>query len=347
MSFKRRVLSIDGGGIRGIIPAIVLDYIEQKTKKNIAQMFDLIAGTSTGGILALGLTKPDGNSNQPQYSASDLVAMYREYGKEIFRERLPGKLDELIQAKYSQEGRNRVLKQYLGDTPIVRALTEVFIASYEIEKRIPVFFTSNPLAEGKAERLYHKICNGIDMTEAAMATSAAPTFFPPYKLEQNHLMGGTNYYALVDGGVFANNPTSLAMMEAMLSYRRSQGEELHRHEILVVSLGTGSLTRNYEYEQAKTWGKLKWIEPLINIIFDSQSEAVACQLNQLLIASGDRQQYYRFQDFLDRANDEMDDASEKNIEDLIDHANQLVEKNKNELDKLCQQLNPSSIPATV
>jgi patatin-like phospholipase/acyl hydrolase len=185
------------------------------------------------------------------------------------------------------------------------------------------------------------------MTEAAMATSAAPTFFPPSKLEQNHLMGGTNYYALVDGGVFANNPTSLAMMEAMLSYRRSQGEELHRHEILVVSLGTGSLTRNYEYEQAKTWGKLKWIEPLINIIFDSQSEAVACQLNQLLIASGDRQQYYRFQDFLDRANDEMDDASEKNIEDLIDHANQLVEKNKNELDKLCQQLNPSSIPATV
>ena len=86
IKFKRRVLSIDGGGIRGIIPAMVLNYIEERTGKRIATMFDLIAGTSTGGILALGLTKKNSDSkinHEPEYTAAELINFYRKFGKKF------------------------------------------------------------------------------------------------------------------------------------------------------------------------------------------------------------------------------------------------------------------------
>lgn len=83
MSKTIKILSIDGGGIRGIIPALILAEIEQRTGKPICQMFDLIAGTSTGGILALGLTRPD-DTGQPAYRAEDLVRLYKTEGPVIF-----------------------------------------------------------------------------------------------------------------------------------------------------------------------------------------------------------------------------------------------------------------------
>jgi patatin-like phospholipase/acyl hydrolase len=88
MAFKRKILSIDGGGIRGIIPALLLDYIETKTEKPIAEMFDLIAGTSTGAVLALGMTKPKSDGS-PEFTPAAIAEMYREEGEDIdFPDRL-------------------------------------------------------------------------------------------------------------------------------------------------------------------------------------------------------------------------------------------------------------------
>nr|WP_253309809.1 patatin-like phospholipase family protein [Rickettsia endosymbiont of Ceutorhynchus assimilis] len=78
------ILSVDGGGIRGIIPAIILAEIEKRARKPISQIFDLMAGTSTGGIVVAGLCKKDDQGN-PQYSANDLVELYQEYGAYIFK----------------------------------------------------------------------------------------------------------------------------------------------------------------------------------------------------------------------------------------------------------------------
>jgi uncharacterized protein len=106
--FKRKILSIDGGGIRGVIPAVVLNYIEERTGKRIATMFDLIAGTSTGGMLALGLTKKNSDSSinqEPEYTAAELVNFYRKYGKKIFSEYIPGSMDDLVQPKFNPKGR--------------------------------------------------------------------------------------------------------------------------------------------------------------------------------------------------------------------------------------------------
>ncbi len=330
MPFKKRILSIDGGGIRGIIPGMVLEYIEQKTGKRTAEMFDLLAGTSTGGILALGLTKKN-SQGHPFFTASELIDIYKKDGATIFTERLQGKWDELLQSKFGSENREQVLHKYFQDTLLSEALQEVLITSYDIEKRLPVFFTNKPEATLEKYRSFEKICAEYTIKEAGMATSAAPTFFPPYKLKNSSAEG---HYALVDGGVFANNPASLAMMEMMISYKRDTGEFLSRNDILLVSLGTGSLTRRYPYDEAKSWGLLKWIIPIIGIISDAQSESVACQQEQLLLP----EQYYRFQCLLDVANDDMDNATKENIQNLITEAHKLIQEEKDNLDKLCQLL---------
>lgn len=340
--FKRRILSIDGGGIRGIIPAIVLNYIEERTGKRIATMFDFIAGTSTGGILALGLTKRNSDSSinyEPEYTAAELVNFYRKYGQKIFNEYIPKSFDDLIQPKHNPQGRQEVLKDLLGEAKVEEALREIFIPSYDIELRTPIFFTSNRDAEQPDSFDSRKICRGFKMWEAAMATSAAPTFFPPYKLETAHHTD-EGYYALVDGGIFANNPSSLAMMEAMISYKKKIGEELHRNDTLVVSLGTGSLTRKYKYRDVKNWGQLKWLLPLVNVTIDGQSESVAYQLNQLMVTEGENRNYYRFQTPLssDNGHDQLDNASPSNIEYLEDRGKKLIENRQESLDKLCEVL---------
>jgi uncharacterized protein len=349
--FKRKILSIDGGGIRGIIPAIVLNYIENRTGRRTAELFDLIAGTSTGGILALGLTRRNSDSainSEPEYTAAEIVNFYHKFGRKIFTEntpRIPG--DNYLQPKFNSKYREEVLKELLGDAAIEDALKEILITSYDVELRTRVFFTSNKQAETE-ETIEgfdsRKICRGFKMFQAAMATSAAPTFFQPYKLDTVHRTG-EGYYALIDGGVLANNPSLLAMMEAMISYKRKECKELHRAETLLVSLGTGTLTRKYEYDNVADWGQLNWALPLINIVLDSQSESVAYQLQHLMftkdnIEQGEYRNYYRFQVPLssEDGRDQMDNASPENIQELEELGKRLVDQRKDSLDKLCEVL---------
>lgn len=365
MPFKIKLLSIDGGGIRGVIPAMLMADIERRTKRPIAELFDFVAGTSTGGILALGITKRHGSKpNVPQYSAESLVTLYEDEGTKIFSEQetlkdkileasynqvrgifeeLPDSLhlpavdlSSLRGSKYTDAGKLEVLKRYLGDDPIENLLQEVFVTSYDTEERIPIFFTSNTKAEDRDNPDFRKLCSHISLIEAAMATSAAPTFFPPYKLNTIHSDSG--HYSLVDGGIFANNPTSLAIMEAMISYKKRTNEDVSLQDILVVSLGTGSLKRRYEFDTIKDWGLLSWVQPLLNIVMDSLSESVTCQLNQLLPKTGDQQQYYRFQGPLQVANDDMDDTTPENIQRLKELANLIIEESEELLAQLSQKL---------
>jgi uncharacterized protein len=103
-------------------------------------------------------------------------------------------------------------------------------------------------------------------------------------------------------------------------------------------LGTGSLTRKYKYQEAKDWGQIKWALPLLNVVLDGQSEAVAYQLAQLMITEGENRNYYRFQTPLSSENDAMDNASLTNIDNLEKLGNMLVEQRKTDLDELCRLL---------
>ncbi len=309
------ILSIDGGGIRGVIPAMVLNYIEERTKKGIAELFDVVAGTSTGGIIALGLTCPD-ESGQPKFTAKDLVDLYETSGEKIFPHEFFGRLRQLVEEKYSARGLEEVLEDKFGDARIKDALTGVIVTAYDIERRKPVFFRRDRARGSPEERDYL-------MRDVARATSAAPTYFEPLRLRAAPPRAD---YTLVDGGVFANNPGMCAFVDASAAKARVE-------DTLMVSLGTGVLTRPLPYGEARHWGLVGWSRRILDVVFDGVSDTVDFQLRQIL-----DHRYHRFQTILDKAEDELDDASAANIENLKLEAEELIEEHGDELDEVCDKL---------
>ncbi|MCP4605874.1 MAG: patatin [Proteobacteria bacterium] len=308
----KHILSIDGGGIRGLIPAMVLTEIEKQIGRQIAKTFDLIAGTSTGGILALGLCKDNGQG-KPSFSSEKLASLYRERGNEIFSRSLWKGLSSvggITDEKYSHQGIEKILEEYFEDDQLETSLTKVLITSYDIENRKPVFFKS-----------WKDEWKSVKMRHAARATSAAPTFFEPALVQ-----AGNTRKALIDGGVFVNNPAVTAYAEA----KRIFPEETN---FLVVSLGTGELTRPIAYDEAKDWGLAGWMLPVLSCMFDGVSDATDYQLKQIL-GNG----FFRFQTTLTIASDDMDNATKGNIENLKVQAQELIEKQKTEIEKVCNIL---------
>jgi uncharacterized protein len=318
-----KVLSIDGGGIRGIIPAMVLAEIERRTGKRIAEVFDLVAGTSTGGILALGLTKP-GQDGGPEYSAKKLIDLYETEGGKIFSIPVWHRIQSvggLVEEKYPAKGIEDVAKKYFGDRRLAEALTEVLVTAYEIEKRGAWFFKRRKAIDPD---------EGFNpfMRDVARATSAAPTYFEPLQLK----VGALGDRAFIDGGVHSNNPAMCAYVEA----RKIHPEE---NDFLVVSLGTGELTRSLPYEEVEGWGLALWAQPILNVVFDGVADTVDYQLRELLSTEdGDARRYYRFQTQLDIGKDDMDDASRTNIAALKVKAAQIIDENDAALKALCAQL---------
>ena len=332
-----RILSIDGVGILCIIPAKILETIEEKTGLPTFEMFDLIAGTSTGGIIALGLTKPKTVGKQEaKFKAQDLVKLYQDNGSTIFNQPSLFRKFRMIfnQAKFSSQGRSNVLNRYFGDTLLQDALKDVLIASYDIEKRIPGLFTKSN--QDSNSLTPHKLFDGVMMKHAAMATSAAPTYFEPYQVEVNN----SGKHTLVDGGLFANNPASLATTDVVSNFiRKTRLRTLDVNEILVVSLGTGSLQKSYSFRKTKDWGALQWVKPVIDISMDGNSAAIHNQMLQIFEQATDQEpHYYRFNPILSELNEAMDDASSSNIDALMKLADKEINEHQLELNELCALL---------
>ncbi|MEQ8156882.1 MAG: patatin-like phospholipase family protein [Clostridiaceae bacterium] len=319
----KKVLSIDGGGIRGIIPALILAEVEKRTGKRISELFDLIAGTSTGGILALGLVKPDKDcTSKPKFTADELAKLYEKEGAVIFYSDVWHKIisaNGFVEERYPSKGIESVLEKYFGNSMLSDALTDVIITSYEIEKRTSWFFKStrakNPEAEG--ENLY--------MKDVARATSAAPTYFEPAEIQVG------KGHAFIDGGVYANNPAMCAYAEAKTMFPNET-------DFLVVSLGTGEHTQPIFYKEAKNWGMVKWALPILNVVFDGVCNVIDYQLKQLLPPRNGMRRYYRFQAKLDIPSDRMDDATKDNIQELELLAWHIIKDNAGMIASLCSQL---------
>jgi patatin-like phospholipase/acyl hydrolase len=293
------VLSIDGGGIRGLIPALVLAEIEQRSGKRVFELFDLIAGTSTGGILACALCAPD------PLPAEQLVGLYVEEGPSIFNRSLWQRIrsaEGLLDEKYDSADLDRALERFLSDKRLAETKPELIIPAYNMGDPGPYFFKSRKARE-----------EGEDFTlaEVARATSAAPTYFEPFELQGQ---------ALVDGGVFAANPAMCAVAEVL----RFQPAA----EIALLSLGTGQRTRKRSFEEVRDWGLVEWAKPILDVVFDGASDAVDYQLRHVL----DESRYWRLQVELSRASDDLDDASERNLRELRGHAQQLIAARSADID---------------
>jgi predicted acylesterase/phospholipase RssA len=309
-----RVLSIDGGGIRGIIPTLVLAELERRTAQPTAQAFDLIVGTSTGGILALGLTRPaaDGGG-KPAHTARDLTQLYEREGTTIFSPRfktLRG-LWGFFRPKYSSRGLEAVLTKYFDDALLSEALTLVEIPAYDIEERKHFFFRS--------------AVHTFRMRDVARAATAAPAYFSPVTLPIEPRFNAKGYVALIDGGVFANNPAPYALASAALVRPGSQ-------DVLMVSLGSGAMPRAMPYEQAWSWGLLGWASPLVSMIFSDHG--VEDAFHHVLPPG----RYVRFQTGPGGFRRDLDDASPENVQALKQAAEQLIQERAEELTRVASLL---------
>jgi patatin-like phospholipase/acyl hydrolase len=238
-----RVLSIDGGGIRGLIPALVLAEIEQRCGRPAGELFDLVAGTSTGAIIACALTRPD------PLPAEEIARIYVEEGPRIFDRSLLKRItsaDGYLDERYDNAGLLAALERHLGGVRLADAEPDLLLTVYDLEARESLFLDRE---------------TQMSMVEAAHASSAAPSYFEPVRLADS---------TFVDGGVFATNPALCAFALA---------EEPVE---LLASLGTGEHTRRLPYEEVRDWGRLEWARPILDVVFDATADAVDLQLSALI-----------------------------------------------------------------
>ena len=323
------ILSIDGGGIRGIIPAIILQEIEKRLhgKKHLSDCFDVMAGTSTGGIIVLLLNTPD-RSFKPKYRAADIVDLYKTFGKTLFSRswaRWLWTLDGLLGEKYDAKPLEDTFERYFGPVLLSQSLTHVVIPAYDISLDDTIFFKSSLAKQTKQEDFYLK--------NVARATSAAPTYFKPARFQD---LGGAQDYTLIDGGVSLNNPTLSAAVYASKIF----GQET---DFLVVSLGTGT---NYGVPPGRvsftdqavtTGGLLNWATNIIPVMMYAANDVVDDQVSQVF--SGSTHHYYRFQPWLQTHDTAMDATSLDALKRLEDYAHDLIRQKDQEINQIVSLLN--------
>jgi patatin-like phospholipase/acyl hydrolase len=310
-----RILAIDGGGIRGIIPALILAEIEERTGQQACELFDFIAGTSTGAILALGAATP-GPDGKGKWKARDGVDLYSTRGREIFSK---GKFSVgLFHEKYHHESFERVLDEAFGDAMLSDAVVRCMATAYSLRLRQVHHFDSD---EAKRDPTWD-----FHMKTVIRAATAAPTFFEPARVyssdDAEHL--------LLDGALYANNPAMIAFVEAT----RGGVERAGADDVVVVSLGTGDEVESMHWEDVKDWGLAQWARPILNVLFDAMGESIDYQLRHLL----GPERYHRFQTPLDTGSHHLDDASDRNIEGLMADAANLLRDHDEEIDHLCEKL---------
>jgi uncharacterized protein len=322
---KVRILSIDGGGIRGVIPAVVMEYVEKKlvsltgnAEARIADYFDLLVGTSTGGILScFYLTPGKGNDEaklRPRFRADDATTFYTEYGYSIFnvskRATWLGLRQIFDATAYDPSNFEKILLENFGDLKYSDLLRRCVVTTYEMHQQRAFFFNSREKAEKKREFL---------LREVVRSTAAAPTYFPPARMK--NLATGEEMLN-VDGGVFANNPTMCAYAEA----RKTEFDQCAfptAADMLILSLGTGGGQIQFpSFHNINSWGAIKWAKSAPDIMMDGSLDTVEFQMQQIFEALHDdhKANYKRIDVPANQRNyaSDMADASPSNISKLKD-----------------------------
>jgi uncharacterized protein len=314
-----RVLAIDGGGVKGLVPASILAELERRTGRPISQQFDLIAGTSTGAILALGLTRPSNdNARLPAFSAADLVGLYHQYSDRIF----PGSfapvraLRRIFRPKFSPDNVEAVFASYFEDVRLMEALTNVAIPAYDIVENRRIWFLS-----------YASTQSDLLMRDIVRGATAAPTYFAPSRFAVSRQVAHQGTVALVDGALFANNPSQDAYM---FGKRLRPGDD---GSIFVLSIGTGRSSHKHTFEDAWAWGVLGWMDPLLEIAFSDP--AIDEIMSRTLEGQGD---YFRLQPDFGAIDVALDDSSPQARRRLEDAAAAYVATHEDALSRIVFEL---------
>lgn len=338
---KIAILSLDGGGIRGIVSCIILRYIEEQLKKydhqdaKLGDYFDLVAGSSTGGLIASIILCPN-EDKKAKYSIQKGLELYSEKGGDIFQISFWEKLINpfgLFNEKISEEALEKNLNDFFGKLELRELIKPCVITSYDIENRRAKIFNSWNA---------HLSTDNFFVKDICRATSAAPTYFTPVQIKSMY----GQVFSLIDGGMFANNPALCAYAEArkipfaaiLKNHLKPNNPTVN--DMIFVSLGTGIESKTYSFRKLSKAGKIGWVTPIIDILMSANAETVDYQLCLMFNTLGERNRknYYRLNPSLKNASPAMDNVSRNNIENLIQSGLGYIENNKEVLNQIVQKL---------
>jgi patatin-like phospholipase/acyl hydrolase len=255
-----KMLCIDGGGIRGVFAIAILQSIEEEYKKPIGELVDLVAGTSTGSIIAASIAV-----NKPM---SDVLAGYKNYGKKIFtRQAKVG----IFKSIYSDRYLRRFFRKAYGDKTLADITSPLLIPAVDLTHGRPFVHRSN-YGNKDAENL------SLKLWDAVLSSCSAPVYFPPNNID--------NHYLSIDGGLWANNPSMVCVTEGLQFFN------MPLRDIEILSIGTGLQSIDFSIRQNKYWGVKQWLPfqfpsmkvtpKLLDLALQLSSESVSYQCRHLL-----------------------------------------------------------------
>ncbi|KAJ4844958.1 Patatin-like protein 2, partial [Turnera subulata] len=336
------ILSIDGGGIRGIIPATILAYLESQLQEldgkdaRLADYFDVIAGTSTGGLVTAMLTAPN-EENRPLFAAKDIKPFYLEHGPKIFPQKpgIFGPICKILKSlrgpKYNGKYLRRQIRESLGETRLHEALTNVVIPAFDIKNLQPTIFSTYEVK--KSPYLDAKL------SDICIGTSAAPTYLPAHYFKNQDLKGNVKEFHLIDGGVAANNPALVAITQVTKQIYDQNPDffpikPVDYGRYLVISIGTGSpkTEQKYNAHLAAKWGTLGWLlyrgsVPLVDVFTHASADMVDFHISAVFQALHSGENYLRIQDdTLSGKDATVDVATKENLGKISEIGERLLKK---------------------
>ncbi|HXF90659.1 MAG TPA: patatin-like phospholipase family protein [Candidatus Nitrosotenuis sp.] len=304
------IVSIDGGGVRGVVPTVMIKAIEEQLGTSITKIGNVFAGTSAGSII-IGLLNVQDEEGNPRYSAAKALELSTRVIKDLFHNPLKRSirtLGGLVGSKYSTKPLEAHLQQLISDARLGNTINPVVITSVDMKTDRPVLFTTFDALRDPEQ-------SNIPLWMAIRASTAAPTYFKPLGCE----MKDKSTYALGDGGLVSNNPEFLGLLYAKVLYPD--------HKYIVVSLATG---KPHKEKRIKTRGNhagslLRMLKPTIESSLDTQSTLSSNMMN-LIMKSEANVDYYRIDVEVPKACAALDNASDKNLKCLVDVAQKRIQQ---------------------
>jgi uncharacterized protein len=319
-----RILIVDGGGVDGIMPLVLLKYLEEKTNKPTSELFDFFTGTSTGSIIVSLLNIPNA-TGQSRYSANEVLSLYTTVSKKVLT---PSWIRRIFTI-------NGLFSPHLSIKLLHKGFTEILgqnITFGNLMKHVSI--TTFNLLEKRLTMLNSWECNSpvtrypvADIISAAVAT---PAFFSPVKFTN---IKNNQEAFLIDGMIFANNPSLQAINEAFILYPNAK-------KFIVIHLGTGGDSINYlklSGDRTNGWGLARWIYPMISILYKEQNKVIENAITSIqYFSSSTKFHYSYFNKNLEKSS--PFDTSNSNIENILKTAEELLDEQKDALDEVAEKL---------
>jgi len=337
------ILALDGGGIRGVVPAAILDYLEKKIQEikkdnriRIAKSMDLVAGTSTGSIVGSLMLLPcekvnkKGPFNHPRYSMEEITNMYIEMGPGVFKTHFWHNVKTLwglFGSKFPASNIEPKLLQMMGHHKMKDLIRPCLFTGYDIDKRRVNIYTNKDKDQKYANFYVKDIVRG---------STSIPAYFPPA-----YFNDGMDIHTIVDGGVFANNPSMVAYIEVSKTIFDfdEKMDKFDPNDIMVISIGTGkSKKKSFPYKKSKRFGAIKWLFPVIDIMLSGASDVVDYEMEKLFRSYRRSDNYIRINPPLNFSTAPSTDASPENITNLLKDVNAYIKENRFFLDNLAEEI---------